>query len=63
MNGLTLKLVDKFTYLGSTLSRAVHIDDEVDWLQSLKHFFFHKVFSASLFQVFVANLLLMAQFI
>ena len=24
-----LKVVDKFTYLGSTLSRAVHIDDEV----------------------------------
>ena len=23
------KVVDKFTYLGSTLSRAVHIDDEV----------------------------------
>ena len=24
-----LQVVDKFTYLGSTLSRAVHIDDEV----------------------------------
>ena len=24
-----LKVVDKFAYLGSTLSRAVHIDDEV----------------------------------
>ena len=24
-----LKVVDKFTYLGSTLSRAVHIDDEI----------------------------------
>ena len=23
-------VVDKFTYLGSTLSRVVHIDDEVD---------------------------------
>ena len=23
-------MVDKFTYLGSTLSRAVHIDDEVN---------------------------------
>ena len=29
MNGEKLKVVDKFTYLGSTLSRAVHIDDEV----------------------------------
>ena len=29
MNGQKLKVVDKFTYLGSTLSRAVHIDDEV----------------------------------
>ena len=28
MNGEKLKVVD-FTYLGSTLSRAVHIDDEV----------------------------------
>ena len=27
VNGL--QVVDKFTYLGSTLSRAVHIDDEV----------------------------------
>ena len=25
----TLQAVDKFTYLSSTLSRAVHIDDEV----------------------------------
>ena len=24
-----MQIVDKFTYLGSTLSRAVHIDDEV----------------------------------
>ena len=29
VNGQKLKLVDKFTYLGSTPSRAVHIDDEV----------------------------------
>ena len=36
-------------------------NNDLDWLQSLKHFF-HKVFSASLFQVLVANLLLMAQF-
>ena len=28
VNGQKLKDVDKFTYLGSTLSRAVHIDDE-----------------------------------
>ena len=29
VNGQNLQVVDKFTYLGSTLSRAVHIDDEV----------------------------------
>ena len=29
MDGQKLQVVDKFTYLGSTLSRAVHIDDEV----------------------------------
>ena len=29
INGQKRKVVDKFTYLGSTLSRAVHIDDEV----------------------------------
>ena len=29
VNGQKLKVVDKFTYLGCTLSRAVHIDDEV----------------------------------
>ena len=29
VTGQKLKVVDKFTYLGSTLSRAVHIDDEV----------------------------------
>ena len=29
MNGQKLKVVDKFTYLGSTLSITVHIDDEV----------------------------------
>ena len=29
MNGQKLQVVDKFTYLGSTLSIAVHIDDEV----------------------------------
>ena len=28
VNGHKLKVVDKFTYLGSTLSRAMHIDDE-----------------------------------
>ena len=30
MKGQQLQTVDKFTYLGSTLSRAVHIDDEVN---------------------------------
>ena len=30
MKGIRLQVVDKFTYLGSTLSRAVHIDDEVN---------------------------------
>ena len=29
MNAQKLQVVDKFTYLGSTLSRTVHIDDEV----------------------------------
>ena len=29
VNGQKLKVVDKFTYLGSTLSRAVQIDDEI----------------------------------
>ena len=29
MKGQRLQVVDKFTYLGSTLSRIVHIDDEV----------------------------------
>ena len=29
MNGQKLKVVDQFTYLGTTLSRAVHIDDVV----------------------------------
>ena len=29
VNGQKLKVVDKFTYLGSTLSRAVHVDDKV----------------------------------
>ena len=29
VNGQKLKVVDKFTYLGSTLSRAVHIDAEI----------------------------------
>ena len=29
MNGQKLQVVDKFTYLGSTLSRAMYIDDEV----------------------------------
>ena len=29
MNGQKLKVVDKFTYVESTLSRAVHTDDEV----------------------------------
>ena len=29
VNGQKLQVVDKFTYLGSTLSRAVQIDDEV----------------------------------
>lgn len=30
VNGQKLSAVDRFTYLGSTLSRAVHIDDEVN---------------------------------
>ena len=30
VNGQLLQVVDKFTYLGSTLSRVVHIDDEVN---------------------------------
>ena len=30
MEGQRLQVVDKFTYLGSTLSRVVHIDDEVN---------------------------------
>ena len=29
VNGQKRQVVDKFTYLGSTLSRAVHIDEEV----------------------------------
>ena len=29
VNGQKLKVVDKFTYLGNTVYRAVHIDDEV----------------------------------
>ena len=29
LNGQKLQVVDKFIYLGSTLSRAVHIDNEV----------------------------------
>ena len=44
VNGQKLSVVDMLTYLGSTLSRAVHIDDEVDdrrskrtiWQTSLK---------------------------
>ena len=30
VKGQSLQVVDKFTYLGSTLSRVVHIDDEVN---------------------------------
>ena len=30
MKGQRLQVVDKFTYLRSTLSRVVHIDDEVN---------------------------------
>ena len=30
LKGQRLQVVDKFTYLGSTLSRVVHIDDEVN---------------------------------
>ena len=30
MKGQRLQEVDKFTYLGSTLSRVMHIDDEVN---------------------------------
>ena len=29
VKGQRLQLIDKFTYLGSTLSRVVHFDDEV----------------------------------
>ena len=29
VNGQRTQVVDKFSYLGSTLSRAVHIDDDV----------------------------------
>ena len=29
VKGQRLQMIDKFTYLGSTLSRVVHIDDEV----------------------------------
>ena len=29
VNGQKQKVIDKFTYLGSTISRTVHIDDEV----------------------------------
>ena len=29
VNGKRLQVIDKFTYLGIALSRAVHIDDEV----------------------------------
>ena len=31
VNGQKLQVVDKFTNLGSTLSSAVHIDDEVTY--------------------------------
>ena len=34
VKGKRLQVVDKFTYLGSTLSRVVHIDDEVKDYQS-----------------------------
>ena len=30
MKGQRLQVVEKFTYLGSTLSRVVHIDDKVN---------------------------------
>ena len=30
MKGQRLQVVDKFTYIGSILSRVVHIDDEVN---------------------------------
>ena len=30
VKGQKLQVLDKFTYLGSTLSRVVHIDDEVN---------------------------------
>ena len=33
VNGQRLHTVDKFTYLGSTLSRALHIDNDVNaWI-------------------------------
>ena len=34
-NGEVLNAVDKFTYLGSVLSRDVHIDNEIDTLPKL----------------------------
>ena len=36
VNGQKLQVVDKFTYLGSTLSIAVHIDDEVTAQRSIR---------------------------
>ena len=35
VNGQRLQVVDKFTYLGSTLSRVVHTDDEVNATRKL----------------------------
>ena len=37
VNGQKMQVVDKFSYLGSTLSRAVHIDDEPEVRKPLKH--------------------------
>ena len=36
VNVQKLQVVDKFTYLGSTLSRAVHIDGEVTGQRSIR---------------------------
>ena len=37
MKGQRLQVVDKFTYLGSTLSRVVHTDDASIWPATLKY--------------------------
>ena len=44
-----MKVVDKFTYLGCTISRAVHIDDEVTARTFFFFFFFFLQFELSQF--------------